>query len=75
MFACGAYPTNKEFLESVESEAKYQVNRLKHHASIIVWAGNNENEAAISTNWYNTDVDRQRLDLTKLKPTNAVHLK
>ena len=60
MFACGAYPTNKEFLDNVACEVKYQVNRLKHHPSIIVWAGNNENEAAISTNWYNTDVDRPR---------------
>jgi beta-mannosidase len=59
MFACGAYPTNEEFLDNVESEVKYQVNRLKHHPSIIVWAGNNENEAAISTNWYSTDVDRK----------------
>lgn len=60
MFACGAYPTNKDFLDNVAYETWYQVNRLKHHPSIIVWAGNNENEAAISTNWYNTDVDRPR---------------
>jgi beta-mannosidase len=32
-----------------------KVRRLRHHPSILIWAGNNENEAAISTNWYNTD--------------------
>lgn len=52
MFACAAYPTNAEFLDSVKEEVKYQVNRLRHHPSILIWAGNNENEAAISTDWY-----------------------
>lgn len=54
MFACSLYPTNRDFLANVQSEIVYQVNRLKHHPAIVVWAGNNENEAAISTNWYNT---------------------
>lgn len=60
MFACGTYPTNTEFLNNVAYEVRHQMHRLRHHPSIIVWAGNNENEAAISTNWYNTDVDRPR---------------
>lgn len=60
MFACGTYPTNPEFLNNVALEVEHQVNRLRHHPSIIVWAGNNENEAAISTNWYGTDVDRPK---------------
>lgn len=29
-----------------------QVQRLKSHPSIIVWSGNNENEAALATNWF-----------------------
>jgi beta-galactosidase/beta-glucuronidase len=29
-----------------------QVNRLKHHASILVWSGNNENEVAIASPWW-----------------------
>jgi beta-mannosidase len=36
-----------------------KVNRLRHHPSILVWAGNNENEAAVSTNWYGTDIDKE----------------
>lgn len=29
-----------------------QLRRLKSHPSIILWSGNNENEAAIATNWF-----------------------
>lgn len=33
---------------------KHQVRRLQHHASIALWAANNENEAALRDNWYGT---------------------
>ena len=33
----------------------FQVQRLQHHASIAIWAGNNENEAALVQNWYDTN--------------------
>uniref|UniRef100_A0A7E4VJH1 beta-mannosidase n=1 Tax=Panagrellus redivivus TaxID=6233 RepID=A0A7E4VJH1_PANRE len=52
MFACALYPTDHHFLKSVSSEVELQVKRLRHHASILVWAGNNENEVAIQTNWW-----------------------
>lgn len=29
-----------------------QVRRLKSHPSVVIWSGNNENEAAIATNWF-----------------------
>jgi beta-mannosidase len=29
-----------------------QVRRLHHHPSVVIWAGNNENEAALRDNWY-----------------------
>lgn len=54
MFACNMYPTNAKFLESVGVEIKQQVRRLQYHPSIILWAGNNENEAALRGNWYGT---------------------
>lgn len=59
MFACATYPTDQEFLENVQKEIVYQIKRLRHHPSIIIWSGNNENEAAVSTNWYNTDTNKQ----------------
>ncbi len=57
MFACSTYPTNEDYLMSVKKEVEYQVNRLRNHPSIVVWAANNENEAALATNWYQTDKD------------------
>ncbi|NXY35927.1 MANBA mannosidase, partial [Pomatorhinus ruficollis] len=52
MFACALYPTDQNYLESVRAEVSHQVRRLKSHPSIILWSGNNENEAAIATNWF-----------------------
>lgn len=43
MFACAAYP-EREIAEEVEHEARYQVARLRTHASIALWCGNNENQ-------------------------------
>ncbi|XP_013914841.1 PREDICTED: beta-mannosidase [Thamnophis sirtalis] len=52
MFACALYPTNQDYLDSVRAEITHQVKRLKYHPSIILWSGNNENEVALSTNWF-----------------------
>ncbi|XP_012272143.1 beta-mannosidase [Orussus abietinus] len=54
MFACSMYPTDDRFLESVREEVVQNVKRLKYHPSIVLWAGNNENEAALYGNWYGT---------------------
>ncbi|KAL2211620.1 glycoside hydrolase [Sarocladium strictum] len=42
MFGCGNYPAHKEILDSIDKEARYNVARLRHHPSIVIWAGNNE---------------------------------
>lgn len=54
MFACGMYPTTEEFLKSIKKEVIQNVQRLKNHPSIVLWAGNNENEAALYGDWYGT---------------------
>jgi beta-mannosidase len=41
-FACASYPTYKSYLESVETEARQNIRRLRSHPSLIIWAGNNE---------------------------------
>ncbi|KAI7805656.1 beta-mannosidase isoform X1 [Triplophysa rosa] len=61
MFACALYPTEKEFIQTVRTEVTQQVQRLKSHPSIIIWSGNNENEAAIATNWFNITVAERPL--------------
>lgn len=42
MFACGNYPTWPWLLESIQKEAIYNVRRLRHHPSIVIYVGNNE---------------------------------
>ncbi|KAF9895211.1 hypothetical protein FE257_000113 [Aspergillus nanangensis] len=42
MFGCGNYPTWPDLLASVEKEAIYNVRRLRHHPSIVIYVGNNE---------------------------------
>ncbi|XP_068084134.1 beta-mannosidase [Anabrus simplex] len=68
MFACSMYPTSPEFLETVQEEIRQQVLRLQHHPSVAIWAGNNENEAALRDNWYGTssDFERYKNDYVKL---------
>lgn len=41
-FACGLYPGHKWFLNSVAQEAEQAVKRLRHHPSLVLFAGNNE---------------------------------
>lgn len=55
MFACAMYPAENDFLDSVRLEVKNQVRRLQYHASIALFATNNENEAALRQNWYGTN--------------------
>jgi beta-mannosidase len=42
MFACGMYPGDDRLAASVKAEADAAVLRLRHHPSIVLWAGNNE---------------------------------
>ena len=43
MFACARYPDDDPaFVASVRAEVEHQVKRLRHHASLAVWCGNNE---------------------------------
>jgi len=50
-----------------------QVRRLKSHPSVVIWSGNNENEAAIATDWFNIPVAEHPLyvkDYVKLYVEN-----
>lgn len=50
MFACSLYPSTDAFMKEVEPEIRQQVQRLKDHASIVLWCGDNEVIGAIG--WY-----------------------
>nr|WP_302829515.1 glycoside hydrolase family 2 protein [uncultured Bacteroides sp.] len=42
MFACTAYPADPTFLKRVSQEAEYNIKRLRNHACLAMWCGNNE---------------------------------
>lgn len=46
MYACSMYPGDDKFLENARLEAIENVSRLRNHASIALWCGNNEIDAA-----------------------------
>ena len=67
MFACALYPATPEFLGLVRQEAEYQVQRLRDHASIALWCGNNEDLGALG--WYpesRANRDRYLVDYDRL---------
>jgi beta-mannosidase len=47
MFACSLYPADDDFLNTVADEVEYNVKRLRNHACIALWCGNNETEMGI----------------------------
>lgn len=52
MFACSPYPDHLAwFCEEVEKEADYQTRRLRRHACLALWCGNNENHEGLA-NWW-----------------------
>ena len=42
IFACTTYPSDPTFLRRVSEEAEYNIKRLRSHASLAMWCGNNE---------------------------------
>jgi len=54
MFACATYETyDASFMRSVKAEFEDNVCRLRHHACIALWCGNNELEMGlVGEHWY-----------------------
>ena len=48
IMGCGVYPTDDGFKARLGAEIEQTVQRLRHHPSILVWAGDNENDIALS---------------------------
>lgn len=66
MFACTMYPWEQKFLENIEKEAVSNIRRLRNHACLGLWCGNNE----VQMGWENwgwqksfgyTDKDQKRM--------------
>ena len=50
MCSCAVYPGNDEFLGEISAELEHQLRRLRDHASIAMWCGDNECLGAV--NWF-----------------------
>jgi beta-mannosidase len=52
MFSCAMYELTDAFSENIKRELEDNIKRLRHHASIALWCGNNEMELAVKEKWY-----------------------
>lgn len=59
MFSCATYPTyDAEWMANVEEEARQNVHRLRHHACLALWCGNNELEQGlVGDGWTDKHMD------------------
>lgn len=64
MFACGTYPAyDDEFMQNVKREAEDNVKRLRHHACMALFCGNNEIEQGlVSDRWTPTTMSWRDYD-------------
>ena len=64
IFACTTYPSDPAFMKRVEAEAEYNIKRLRNHASLAMWCGNNEIYELFQSAWsgaaYGTKEDKKR---------------
>lgn len=51
MFACNVYALNDHFEENIAEETKDNARRLRHHACLALWCGNNEMEWGWGDEW------------------------
>lgn len=64
MFACAAYDLTEEFEENIRKEFIDNIIRIRHHACLGLWCGNNEMELFIRNT--TTYTDRHRSDYIKM---------
>ena len=63
--ACTTPPQDDDFAKAMEIEARSVVERLRHHPSLALWAGNNENDSSFywlfNSNRLNIDPSKERI--------------
>ena len=53
-YGCSYYPDTGEYADLARIEATAAVKRLRHHPSLALWCGNNENQMMFQGNWTGT---------------------
>ncbi|MDR2746396.1 MAG: glycoside hydrolase family 2 protein [Treponema sp.] len=65
MFACAVYELSPEFEENIKAELRDNIKRIRHHASLALWCGNNEMEMFVDQmTWVSTL--KQKADYIKM---------
>ena len=67
MYACGVYELSDTFAASIAKETADNMRRLRHHACLGLWCGNNELEVAwVEWGWSQTMKPRHKADYLHL---------
>ena len=59
MFACAVYELTPAFEANVKAEFIDNIKRIRHHASLGLWCGNNENEAFVKSEEWVTHISQK----------------
>ena len=65
MFACSVYTLGGDFEENIRAELADNIKRLRHHASLGLWCGNNEIEM-FAESWPQFSSPGQKSDIIKI---------
>lgn len=65
MFACASYELNEAFEKNISEEIRQNVRRLRHHASLGLWCGNNEMETQTLDKCWRPS-EKQKCDYVKI---------
>ena len=65
MFACAVYNLTEEFDQNIRAEFRDNIRRLRHHASLALWCGNNEMEMFVNFGMW-CSKPRQKADYIKM---------
>ena len=65
MFACAVYDLTPEFEENIRQEFIDNIRRIRHHASLGLWCGNNEMEQFVAEGQWVTH-PKQKSDYVKM---------
>lgn len=65
MFACASYELDEEFEQNISAEIRDNVRRIRHHACLGLWCGNNEMETQTLDGTWKPSI-KQKYDYIKI---------
>ena len=61
MFSCATYPMDERFMSGVRKEIAHQLRKLRDHASIALWCG--DNECIGAAGWFNATKEQKAANI------------